>query len=656
MKNSFYDLISQFKNEKNTDYLTGLVNRRGLHEIWEQLDEEDIIHCVYMDVDNFKLVNDVYGHAKGDELLVFVSRILKNEFPSQLAVRMGGDEFVVVCDGGLDEREIEEKFERLQRRLKDDFDESLSTLLSFSMGVTYHQRFEKEISKILDQSDEAMYYVKKNGKGSYVNYESIKEQITDQRAMKDRALTAFCADEFEMLLQPVIYLQNSDVYAAKVSVFWRFPGKGLLAEEKFIPVFEQYGVIAKLDEIVFEQVCQWKKQWKGTVFEDIQIYVRISGKYILQNDGVNHIKNCLDMYQTAPEQIKLCIEEEAFLGRNEKMAGAVEVLTQMGFEIAIENFGSASSFKVLQHIPADILKLDPRLLPEESESGKRQMLLLRNVISMGRDLQFMVVAEGINAAFQAGALANYGAQLGLGEFYGGPLTASEFFEKYNERYFFVNNKKPIVFSFQDTLADEEGSSQGEFVGERFRYDAGVVEEQRALFFPGGKVRENLVRLPKSVMFGESYTICLWINTEEIQAWTSVVYITYMDGFMSLAPSDGIGSCVFRMKDDREPNEWFDIFGRQAVPGEWAYMCISCDVITGVAKLYFNGLLISSRDKAPNLKVPSQVIIGGDEYQKSYRGRIAGLEFHHCVLPAQVIERKFQAYQNNPTFQGSRGRK
>ena len=142
----------------------------------------------------------------------------------------------------------------------------------------------------------------------------------------------------------------------------------------------------------------------------------------------------------------------------------------------------------------------------------------------------------------------------MGEFYGGPLTASEFFEKYNERYFFVNNKKPIVFSFQDTLADEEGSSQGEFVGEGFRYDAGVVEEQRALFFPGGKVRENLVRLPKSVMFGESYTICLWINTEEIQAWTSVVYITYMDGFMSLAPSDGIGSCVFRMKDDREPNE------------------------------------------------------------------------------------------------------
>lgn len=101
MKNTFHQLISQFKNEKNTDYLTGLVNRRGLHEIWEQLDEEDIIHCVYMDVDNFKLVNDVYGHAKGDELLIFVSGLLQDVFPGQLVVRLGGDEFVVLCDAGV---------------------------------------------------------------------------------------------------------------------------------------------------------------------------------------------------------------------------------------------------------------------------------------------------------------------------------------------------------------------------------------------------------------------------------------------------------------------------------------------------------------------------------------------------------------------------
>lgn len=656
MKNTFHQLISQFKNEKNTDYLTGLVNRRGLHEIWEQLDEEDIIHCVYMDVDNFKLVNDVYGHARGDELLVFVSRILENEFPGQLVVRMGGDEFVVICDGGLTEQAIEDKFARLQHTLKEDFDEAMSAFLSFSIGVSFHQQFTGQISIILDQSDEAMYFVKKNGKGTYVNYEMIKEQITDQKAMKDRALTSFRADEFEMYLQPVIYLQNSDVYAAKITVFWRFQGMGFLPEEKFIPVFEQYGVIAKLDKIVFEQVCKWKKQWQNTIFARMQMYVRVSGKFILQNDGLSHIKDCLEKYQVAPEEVKLCIEEEAFLGRNEKMACAVDILAKMGFEIAIENFGSASSFKVLQHIPAQILKLDSRLLPEESQSGKRQMLLLRNVISMGRDLKFMVVAQGIKNSFQAGVLANYGAHLGLGEFYGEPLTAEEFLNKYNDRYFFINNKKQTVYSFQDNLMDDEGRFMGEYAGEGFCYQDGVVKSQRALHFPGGKIRENVVNLPKSVMFSESYTICLWIHPDEKQSWTSVVYITYADGFMSLSPTDGLGSCVYRMKDDRETNEWFDIFGRQAVPGEWAYMCISYDAITGVARLYFNGLLIGSRDKAPNLKVPNRVVIGGDEYQKSYQGRIAGLEIHHCVLPAQEIERRFKEYQNDPTFLGSKGRK
>lgn len=656
MQNTFYELIGQFKNEKNIDYLTGLINRRGLHEIWETLADDDVIHCIYMDVDNFKTVNDVYGHSKGDELLVFVSEILLQEFPRELTVRMGGDEFVVICSGAVPGQEMEEKLERLQHRLKEDFDKSLSTLLSFSMGVSYEQQIVKGISVILDQSDEAMYYVKRNGKGSHINYKAIEEQIVEQKEIKDRALTALCEDEFEMLLQPVIYLQNSDVYAAKLTMYWHFPGKGVLPEEKFIPVFEQYGMIATLDKLAFEQACKWKAQWQDTVFAHMQLYVRISSLYILQSDGIRHMKNCLETYGTAPEEIKLCIEEESFLGRNEKMGYAIEMLAGMGFEIAIENFGSASSFKVLQHVPANILKLDPKLLSTDKRQDKRSMLILRNVIGMGRDLQFMIVAQGISNTAQAGALANYGAQLGLGDYYGGPQTAEEFLEKYNSRYFFVSNGKPTCYFFENNLLDAEGGQEGTFKGDGFRYDKGVVEGQTALAFPGGKVKENLVKLPSSVMFSESYTICLWINTDEIQNWTSVVYITYMDGFMSLVPSDGVGSCVFRMKDDRELNEWFDIFGRQVVPGEWSYMCVSYDVITGVARVYFNGLLIGSRDKAPNLKVPKQIVLGGDEYQKSYKGRIAGLEIHHCVLAAEEIERKFREYQSDPSFLGTKGRK
>lgn len=656
MNGLFDDLIERAKGEKNTDYLTGMINRRGLYEIWSELPDGVGVHCLYMDVDNFKLVNDVYGHAKGDELLLFVSGLLQDVFPGQLVVRLGGDEFVIFCDANAYREEPKEEFALLQRRLQEEFDKSLREVLSFSIGFVAGCRVSEDLSVILDQGDEAMYFVKKNGKGSYVNYETIREQLAGQKAMKDRALTAFREEEFELCFQPVIYLQNSEVYAAKTVLYWNFPGKGVLEEEIFIPVLEQYGVITRLDKMMFEQVCRWKQKWQNTVFKELQIYTRISARTILQADGVEHIRKCLETYSVKPEEIKLCIEEDSFLGRGEKIVCAVKSMSEMGFEIVIDNFGSASSFKVLQQVPANILKLDSRLLRSEKQNDKRPLLLLRNVIGLGRDLQFMIVAQGIGTIDQASALANYGAQLGLGDFYGKPQLPMRFFEMYHERYFFVGNRIPTVYSFDHHLKDTEGKNEGRILGGGITYDTGVIAGQMALSFPGGKVGENVVVLPKSVMYSESYTICLWINSAEIQSWTSVIYITYLDGFLSLVPSDAICSCVFRMKDDREINEWFDIFGRQAVPGEWVYMCISYDVITGLVRLYFNGLLIGSKDHAPNLKVPNRVIIGGDEYQKSFHGKVAGLELYHFVLPQEEIERKFRLYQSNPSFLGTKGRK
>ncbi len=142
----------------------------------------------------------------------------------------------------------------------------------------------------------------------------------------------------------------------------------------------------------------------------------------------------------------------------------MEVLSEMGFEIAIDNFGSASSFKVLQQVPASILKLDPRLLKSDKGNDRRPLLLFRNLIGLGRDLQFMIVAQGIENTVQAGALANYGAQLGVGDFYGEPQLPERFFEMYHDRYFFVSNRIPTVYSFDHHLRDADGKNEGQMVG------------------------------------------------------------------------------------------------------------------------------------------------------------------------------------------------
>lgn len=161
-------------------------------------------------------------------------------------------------------------------RLKEEFDASLREVLSFSIGFVAGCGVSENLSVILDQGDEAMYYVKKSGKGSYVNYEVIRAHLAEQKAMKDRTLTSFREEEFELRFQPMIYLQNSDVYAAKAVLYWHFPGKGVLEEETFIPVLEQYGVITRLDKMMFEQICRLKQKWRDTAFrEAADLYPRL---------------------------------------------------------------------------------------------------------------------------------------------------------------------------------------------------------------------------------------------------------------------------------------------------------------------------------------------------------------------------------------------
>lgn len=642
--------------EINTDYLTGLFNRRGLNDVWDSLPVDTRIHCIYIDVDNFKLVNDIYGHSKGDELLIYIGNLLNKIFESQIVVRMGGDEFVIICDGTKKPEELEHNIPILQNALvSGEFDSNVESLLSFSIGVVYNQSVSAGLNEILLQCDEAMYHVKRNGKGNYVVYDRIKQRVEEQKAIKDRALLALEKEEIEILLQPVIYLQTSDVCAAEVVLRWKFPGLGMLPEEKFMPVFHQYGIIRQIDAHIFEQVCIWKNQWKDTPYEYLDVYVRISGMFLLQKSGMDHICDCLKKYQVNAAEIKISIDEKDFLDNKESLYYAVKTLINMGFQIAIDNFGSSSPLMVLQNIPSHILKLDPTLLSVESEKEDKKRIL-RNVISLGRDLQRYIVGQNIENANQTEMFANYGAQFGTGNFYGDAMDETSFRKKYINRLFYLKNKRPVKFSFDNHLWDAEHEYEGKCFGGKIAYSTGVVDGQKSLAFPGGDVKENVVYLPNETMHSNSYSICFWINPEIEQAWTSVIYITFTDGFMSLVPYNGVGAFCFRIKDDREPNIWTDLFCRQAMPGQWSYICATYDAITGIAKLYFNGLLVGSLDNVPDLKVPEKVMLGGDEYQNSFKGKLAGLEIYHYVISADCIQDKFQNYQREESFLGTEGKK
>lgn len=648
--------FQQLENaEMNTDYLTGLYNRRGLGELWESLSQEAVVHCLYIDVDNFKLVNDIYGHAKGDELLVFISVLLRKTFQGQLVVRMGGDEFVVLCDGTLQTADMERKLRQLQEALRGgDFDVNVEKLLSFSIGVSYGQKVSDGLQAILEQTDVAMYQVKKSGKGDFVVYEDIREQIEEERQIKERAVLGLIWKEIRMLYRPVIYIQTSDVYAVETVVQWDFPGRSALSEEKFLPILRQYGIDVQLGSYVLEEVCRQKARWKDTDFGIIEFYVRLSGRFLLQKDSVKVIEQCMAKYQVSRREIQICIEERDFWENGEKMYDVANQLISADFRVAINNFAS-SSLSVMQRVPAQLLKLGTNLLADAQHS-ETSVSILRNVISLGRDLHCGIVAQGIENTAQVKMLASYGAQFGMGDFYGVPCDEAAFYEQYRDRLFFMHNLNPTVFSFAGHLTDEGGEYEGVFKGTGLDYAEGVYDGQDALCFPGGKVNENLVVLPAEAMYSDSYSICFWINPDKAQPWTSIFYVAYADGFMSLMPGSGHGDMYFRIKDDREPNEWHDIVCRRAVPGQWSYVCATYDVITHIGKLYFNGLLVGSRENMPDLKVVNQIMLGGDEYQESFAGKLAGFEIYHYALSADSIGEKFRQFQRMPSYRGTDGRK
>ncbi|MDE7185724.1 MAG: EAL domain-containing protein, partial [Lachnospiraceae bacterium] len=524
MMGTFYRRLEN--REMNTDYLTGLYNRRGLLEIWQSLPEDTMVHCLYIDVDNFKLVNDIYGHAKGDELLVFISVLLNQTFQEQLAVRMGGDEFVVFCDGRIARADMEERLHTLQKQLRrGDFDVNVEKILSFSIGVSYSQFVNAGLHDILEQADVAMYQVKKSGKGHFVVYEDIRVQIEEEKLIKERAFRGEIWQELKILYRPVIYIQTSDVYAVETVIQWDFPGKGVFSEEKIMPVLKQYSVDIQLGRHVLETVCAQKQRWRDTEFDKIEFYVRLTGRFLLQKDSIAVIADCMEKYQVGHDEIQICIEENDFGENGEKLYTVAQNLLDLGFKVAINNFASSSLY-VLQRIPSQLLKLDAKLL-DKTQYSKKSLYILRNVISLGRDLECGIVAQGIENTAQVKMLASYGAQFGVGDFYGMPCDETDFFDQYRDRLFLTHNMRPARFLFAQHLADENGEYTGVYSGEGLTFTTGVYDGQGALRFPGGKVGENCVRLPREVMYSDSYSICFWVNPDSAQPWSSIVYITYI---------------------------------------------------------------------------------------------------------------------------------
>lgn len=237
--------IQNNQNLASLDYLTGLVNRRGIYEYYASLDKKSLIHAMFIDIDNFKRVNDIYGHSIGDKLLICISQLI-SENTRSFAARMGGDEYVVLFDASCSEESIIDISERMLTGMQTlDFRKDILSLVSLSIGIVMNQSVSQQLDDILAKCDAAMYQAKYDGKNRYTIYKEFEKTIEINRNIELEMEDALANGEFEVYFQPKVNMITTDLYGAEALSRWIHPADGIRPPDTYIPLFEKNGFISR---------------------------------------------------------------------------------------------------------------------------------------------------------------------------------------------------------------------------------------------------------------------------------------------------------------------------------------------------------------------------------------------------------------------------
>ena len=414
------------------DPLTGLPNRTLFMERVERAiarakRRKTPVSAMYLDVDDFKEINDTFGHQAGDEVLIAVAERLKGALRTEdTASRLGGDEFGVLLEEGVDG--ATRAAERLIGALVGTYAITAGELqVGVSIGVAAREGAE-ELDELLRQADAAMYAAKASGKGGWRAFGpdidaallGIRSPVTElQRAINDR--------EFVVHYQPVLDLQTGRIDGVEALVRWAHPERGLLAPSEFLQEAEDTGHILAIDRWVLREACHEVRAWQKDVpgAEDLSVQVNASAR-TLQHPGLaDEIAGVLRSSGLAPGHLVLEITETTLVLDPQAAATELTQLKALGVRIALDDFGTGfSSLSHLLRFPIDTIKIDRSFVNAVGRDEQRSQLV-QAMIDLGGTLGLRVVAEGIETPDQLDFLRTIGCQQGQGYLFAKPLGAPE---------------------------------------------------------------------------------------------------------------------------------------------------------------------------------------------------------------------------------------
>ncbi|MEC3882128.1 EAL domain-containing protein [Halobacillus sp. HZG1] len=425
------EMLSQY------DPLTGLITRTYLSgilgdEIQSKNEKENNMALLLIDIDNFKMINDSWGHAKGDELLRQFSRYLRQTFAQHDAVisRISSDEFVVLLKHVQTLEELEEISDHVIHSMRRPFligeKEFYNTV---SIGVTFTKsriRGHYSGETLLRHADAAMHKAKRNGKNRYVVYEEkMSEQMREELHLKQSLHHALDKSQFELHYQPQVCGRTSRVIGYESLIRWNHPDYGLLSPHYFISLAEESGMIIEIGEWVLQEACLQTRRWQVEDRRpDLKISVNLSAQQFKDLNLPGKVLHALNVSGLPPQSLILEITETMVLQDFDRSIDTLNGLREKGIQVHLDDFGVGfSSLSYLNRLPVDAIKIDRSFINQISERGK-DVPIVNAIISMAKSLGLQVIAEGVETREHISYLKQKGCYEYQGYYFSKPVPAS----------------------------------------------------------------------------------------------------------------------------------------------------------------------------------------------------------------------------------------
>ncbi len=427
-------LLRHVQDLAERDALTGAANRRTFQLQLENVldgrelrDRESITTVLFIDLDDFKVVNDTLGHAAGDGLLQAVTeRLTDSVRDGDLVARLGGDEFAILTSDGPDLKRSLAMAERLTRELRAPYMIGEKTItVSASIGIASGRDLSESAADVVRNADVAMYMAKANGKAGYAVFDpGMHAAIRERHEMGVQLQHAVELGQLRLAYQPIVDLTDDSLVGVEALVRWQHPDRGVVSPGEFIEIAEENGAILPIGRWILREACREAMSWSN-MDRSAFLCVNVSAREIQQPGFVTAVREALGEAGMAASRLSLEITETALLRATPKTISTLESLRTLGVRIVIDDFGTGYfSLSHLRQFPVDVLKIASEFV-QVPDSDARTAALAGAIVAMGRSLEIRTVAEGIETAEQAERMRALGCAYGQGFHFAQPIPGSE---------------------------------------------------------------------------------------------------------------------------------------------------------------------------------------------------------------------------------------